>query len=140
MKSDPEEALYMVAGVHDEYFHTDPMGLPLADKRRCVPQVSHSYAKENTPATIEADQILLAFQLLASNSITAKFNKNINRNSKLRQPLTTKKPIFNGHSEKFELTENLFPTNHTMHNQLTEEDKKNYFHSLMRGDVDAHRR
>ena len=44
-------------------------------------------------------------------------------------------PTFDGKSEKFELFEDLFQTNLKNHNQLTEEDKMNYFHSLMRGDA-----
>ena len=42
---------------------------------------------------------------------------------------------FDGKSEKFELFENLFPTSLKIHNQLTEEDRINYFHSRMRGDA-----
>ena len=44
-------------------------------------------------------------------------------------------PTFDGKSEKFELFEDLFQTNLKIHKQLTEEDKINYFHSLMRGDA-----
>ena len=44
-------------------------------------------------------------------------------------------PTFDGKSEKFELFENLFQTSLKIRNQLTEEDKINYFHSLMRGDA-----
>ena len=44
-------------------------------------------------------------------------------------------PTFDGKSEKFELFEGLFQTSLKVHNQLTEEDKINYFHSLMRGDA-----
>ena len=44
-------------------------------------------------------------------------------------------PTFDGKSKKFELFEDLFQTNLKIHNQLTEEDKMNYFHSLMRGDA-----
>ena len=40
-----------------------------------------------------------------------------------------------GKSEKFELFEDLFQTSLKIHNQLTEEDKIYYFHSLMRGDA-----
>ena len=43
-------------------------------------------------------------------------------------------PTFDGKPEKFELFEDLFQTSLKIHNQLTEEDKINYFHSLMRGD------
>ena len=42
-------------------------------------------------------------------------------------------PTFDRKSEKFEVSEDLFQTNLKIHNQLTEEDKVNYFHSLMRG-------
>ena len=49
--------------------------------------------------------------------------------------LTTTMPRFDGKSEKFELFEDLFPTNLKNNNQVTEEDKINYFHSLMRGDA-----
>ena len=44
-------------------------------------------------------------------------------------------PTFDGKSEKFELFEDLFQTRLKIHNQLTQEDKINYFHSLMRGDA-----
>ena len=44
-------------------------------------------------------------------------------------------PTYDGKSEKFELFEDLFQTSLKIHNQLTEEDRINYFHSLMRGDA-----
>ena len=44
-------------------------------------------------------------------------------------------PTFHGKSEKFELFEDLFQTSLKILNQLTEDDKINYFHSLMRGDA-----
>ena len=44
-------------------------------------------------------------------------------------------PTFDGKSEKFELFEDLFQTSLKIHNKLTEEDKINYFHSLMCGDA-----
>ena len=44
-------------------------------------------------------------------------------------------PTFDGKSEKFELIEDLFQTSLKIQNQLTEEDKINYFHSLLRGDA-----
>ena len=49
--------------------------------------------------------------------------------------LTTTKPTFDGKSDEFELFEDLFQTSLKIDNQLTEEDKINYFHSLMRGDA-----
>ena len=93
------------------------------------------FRSENTPATIEADQILLALQQLAMNSNSVNFNNNINRTSKLPKSLTTTMPTFDGKLEKFELFEDLFQTILKIHNQLTEEDKINYFHTLMRGDA-----
>ena len=44
-------------------------------------------------------------------------------------------PTFNGKSEKNELFDDLFQTSLKIHNQLTEEDRINYFHSLMSGDA-----
>ena len=93
------------------------------------------FRSENTPATIEADQILLALQQLATNSNSANFTNNISRIAKMPKSLTTTMPTFDGKSEKFELFEDLFQTSLKIHNQLTEEDKINYFHSLMRGDA-----
>ena len=93
------------------------------------------FRSENNPATIEADQILLALQQLATNSISANFNNNISRISKLPKSLTKTMPTFDGKAEKFELFEDLFQTSLKIHNHLTQEDKINYFHSLMRGDA-----
>ena len=93
------------------------------------------FRSENTPATIEADQIMLALQQLATNSNSANFNNNISRISKVPKSLRTTMPTFDGKSEKFKLFEDLFQTSLKIHNQLTEEDKVNYFHSLMRGDA-----
>ena len=44
-------------------------------------------------------------------------------------------PPFAGKSENIVLFEDLFQTSLKIHNQLTQEDKINYFHSLMRGDA-----
>ena len=44
-------------------------------------------------------------------------------------------PTFDGKSEKFELFEDLFQTSLKIHDQLTEDDRINYFHSLMKGDA-----
>ena len=93
------------------------------------------FHSESTPATIEADQILLALQQLATNSNSANVNNNSNRIPKLPKSLTTTMPTFDGKSEKFELFEDLFQTSLKIHNQLTEEDKLHFFHSLMRGDA-----
>ena len=93
------------------------------------------FRNENTPATIEGDQILLALQQLATNSNSANFNNNSSRILKFPKSITTTMPTFDGKSEKFELFEDLFQTSLEIHNQLTQEDKINYFLSLMRGDA-----
>ena len=93
------------------------------------------FRSENTPATLEAHQILLALQQLATNSNSTNFNNNISRISKLPKSLTTTMPTLDGKSDKFKFFEDLFQTSLKIHNQLTEEDKINYFHSLMRGDA-----
>ena len=49
--------------------------------------------------------------------------------------LTTTMPTFDGKTEKFELFEDLFQTSLKIHNQLTEDDRINHFHSLMRVDA-----
>ena len=102
-------------------------------KERSTSQ-SH-FRSENTPATIEAEKILLALQQLATNNSFAVVNNNNNRISKLSKSLTTTIPTFDGKSEKLELFEDLFQTSLGIHNQLTEEDKINYFLSLKRGDA-----
>ena len=78
-----------------------------------------------SPATNEADQILLAVQQLATNSNSANFNNNISQISKLPKSLTTTMTALDGKSEKFELFEDLFQTSFKIHNQLTQEDKIN---------------
>ena len=143
-----ENYSHMVTGATEEtrnYSHT--MTATQEEIPYCSPTISSGKQKktrstsqpqfrsENTPATIEADQILLALQHLATNSNTANFNNNISRISRLPKSLTTTMPTFDGKSEKFELFEDLFQTSLKIHNQLTEEDRINYFHSLMRGDA-----
>ena len=44
-------------------------------------------------------------------------------------------PTFDGKSEKFELFQDMFQPCLKIYNQLTREDKINYFHSLMRGNA-----
>ena len=54
------------------------------------------FYSEITPATIEADQILLVLQKLATNSNLANFKNNISRISNLPKSLTTTMPTFDG--------------------------------------------
>ena len=121
----------ILRGPHGEVMYCSPStssGKQKKNRSTSQPQ----FRSENTPATIEADQILLALQQLANNNNSANFQNNITRISKLPKSLTTTLPMFDGKSEKFELFEDLFQTSLKIHNQLTEEERINYFHSLMR--------
>ena len=123
-----------ITGIHEEVTYcslSTSSGKQKKNRSTSQPQ----FRSENNPATIEADQILLALQQLASNNNSAKFHKNINRISKLPKSLTTTMPTFDGKTETFELFDDLFQTSLKIHNQLTEDDRINYFHSLMRGDA-----
>ena len=121
----------MVKGVNEELSHCSP--ITSSGKQKKNPSTSQpQFRSENTPATIEADQNLLAFQQLANNNNSANFHNNINRIPNLSKSLTTTMPTFDGKPEKFELFEVLFQTSLKIHNLLTEEDRINYFHSLMR--------
>ena len=123
-----------LTGVHEEVTYCPPStssGKQKKNRSFSQPQ----FRSESTPATIEADQILLALQQLAKINNSANFHNNINRNSKLPKSLTTLMPTFDGKTEKIELFEDLFQTSLKIHNQLTEDDRINYFHSLMRGDA-----
>ena len=93
------------------------------------------FRSENTAATIEADQIFLALKQLANNNNSANFHNTINIISKLPKSLTKTMPTFDGKSEEFDLFEDLFQTRLKIHNQLTEDDRIKYFHSLMRRDA-----
>ena len=94
------------------------------------------FRSQKTPLPIEADQVSLTLLKLASNSNSANINNNKNKISKLPTSLTTSMPTFDGKWEKFELFEDLFRTSLKIQkNQLTEGNKINYFHSLMRGDA-----
>ena len=124
----------ILTGPHEEVMYCSPStssGKQKKNRSSNQPQ----FRSENTPATIEADQILMALQKLANNNNSANFQNNINRISKLPKSLTTTMPTFDGKSENFELFEDLFQTSLKIDNQLTEEDRINYFHSLMRGDA-----
>ena len=127
-------APHMMTGVQEEIHYCSP-GLSSGKQRNASSTSQPQFCSENTPATFKADQILLAFQQLANNSNSANINDNINRISKLLKFFTTIVPTLEGKSENLELFEDLFQTSLKILNQLTEEDKINYFHSVMRGDA-----
>ena len=132
--SQQEETHHMMTGVQEEISYWLP-GTSSGNEKKARSTSRPQFRSENTSATIEADQILLAPQHLPTNSKSANFNNNINRMSSLPISLTTTMPTFDGKSEKFELVEHLFQTSVKIQNQLKDEDKTNYFHSLKRGDA-----
>ena len=62
-------------------------------------------------------------------------DKNDGTTLPMPKALTASLPTFDGKSEKFELFEDLFRNNIKMYPHLTEIQKINYFHSLLRGDA-----
>ena len=124
----------MVTAIQEEIPYCSS-GISSGKQKKARSTSQPQFRSETTPATIEAGQILLALQQLATNSNSANFNNKISRISKLPKSVTTTMPTFDGKAEKFEQFEDLFQTNFKIHNQLPEEDKIYYFHSLMRGDA-----
>ena len=123
-----------MAGVHEEVTYCSPSTSSGKQKKNRSTSQPH-FRNETTPVTIEADEILLALQQLANNNKSANFHNIINRISKLPKSLNTTIPMFDGKSEKFELYEDLFQASLKIYLQLTEDDRINYFHSLMKGDA-----
>ena len=132
--SELEATSHLVTGVLEEIPFCSP-GTSSGKQKKARSTNQPQFRNEKTPATNEADQILLALQQLATNSKSANFNNSINRIANLPKSLKATEPTFDGNLEKLELLENLFQTSLKIHNQQTEEDKINYFHSLMRGDA-----
>ena len=130
----PKDGHDMVTGVNEEVTYRSPStfsGKQKKNRSTSQPQ----FRSENILATIGADQVRLALQQLTNNNNSSNFQNNINRISKLPKSLTATMPTFDGKTEKFELFEDLFQTSLKIHIELTEDDRINYFHSLMRGDA-----
>ena len=124
----------MVAGVHEEVtycYRSTSSGKQKKNRSTSQPQLR----SENTPATTEANEILLALQQLAKNNNSTNFHYNINRIYKFPKSLTTAMPTFDRKCEKFVLFEDLFQVSLKIHIQLTEDDRIKYFHCLMREDA-----
>ena len=83
----------MVTAVQEEIPYCSS-GISSGKKARSTSQPQ--FRSENTPATIEADQILLALQQLATRSNSANVNNNSNGISKLLKSFTTTMPTFTG--------------------------------------------
>ena len=123
-----------MTGAHEEVTYCSPS--TSAGKQKKNRSTSQPQCRsENTPATIEADRILLALQQLANNKNSANFHNNTNRISKVPKSITSTMATFYGKSEEFELFDDLFQMSVKVHNRLTEVDRINYFRSLMRRDA-----
>ena len=88
----------MVRGVHEEVTYCSLItSLRKQKKNHSISQPQ--FRSENSPATIEADQILLALQQLANNNNSANLHNNNIRISNLPKSLTTTMPTFDRKSE-----------------------------------------
>ena len=145
--SGPEDGHDMVTGATEQIGKRHDMVTVHKEVTNCSPSTSSGKQKknrstskpqvrsENTLATIEADQISFELQQLVNNNNSANFHNNINKISNWPKSLTSTMPTFDAKSEKFELFEDLFQTSLKIHNQLFEEDRITYFHSLIWGDA-----
>ena len=86
-----------MTGVHEEVTYRPPSSSSGKQKKN-LSTSQPQFRSQNTPATIETDQILLALQQLANNNNCENFQNNINRTSKLPKSLTTTMPTFDGKS------------------------------------------
>ena len=129
--SDPEETSHMVTRVQERIPYSSPGTSSGKQKKVRSTSRPQLFRSENTSATIEADQILLALQQLAGNSNSANLsnniNNNINRISKLHKSFKTTMPNFDVKSENFELFSGLIQTSLKNYNQLTKNDKISCF-------------
>ena len=134
--SDPEETSHVVTIVQ-EVIPNAPLQLRQENKRRRAQQVSHSFAVKTPLPQLKQTRYCYAFnnwRRTVIRPISTTTSKE-SRISKLPKTPTTTMPKFDAKSEKFELFEHLFHASLKIHNQLTEENKTNYFHPLMCGDA-----
>ena len=116
-------------------FPTAPLVLRRENKRRRAPRLNHKFAVRIPLQQLKQTRFCWPFKKWRRTVIQPISTNNISRISKLPKSLTTTMPTFDGKSQKFELFADLFQASLKIHNQLTEGDKINYFHSLMRGDA-----
>ena len=130
----PNETSYMVTGILEKILNCSRE--TSSGKRKKTRFTSEpQFWRENTPATIEDQKILMTLQQLASNSNSTNFNNNFHRILKLRMSLTTTIPTFCRNFEKIELLEDLFQRSLKIYNQLTEDGRRNCFCFLIRSDT-----
>ena len=84
---------HMVTEIQEDFPYCT-FGTSSGNQKKACSTSQPLFRIENTPATIEADPILLVFPPLASNSNSANINNNINKITKLPKSLTTTMPTF----------------------------------------------
>ena len=107
-----------MTGVHEAATYCPPStssGKQKKNRSTSQPQ----FRSETTPATIEADQILLALQQLANTNNSANFLNNINSISKLSKSPSTTMPTFDGKTEKLEFFEDATQSVHMCHSPIS---------------------
>ena len=83
----------MVTGFQEDIPYCST-GTSSKKQKKALSTSQPQFRSQNTPATIQADQILLAPQELATNNKSDNFNNNINRLLKLPKSLRTTMPSF----------------------------------------------
>ena len=130
--TDPDDEFDIVIGVPKGVTYCSP-GTSSGKQKKNPSANQPQFRSQNTAAMIETDHTLLPLQQLAINNNSAIFKNNIH--TKLPTSRTTTIHTFDRKSEGFELFEDFFRTSPKIGNQLTEDDKINYFQFLMRGDA-----
>ena len=108
---------HLTTGIQEEITYCSP-GTSSGKQKKARSTSQPQFRSANTPATIEADQILFALQQLATDSNSANFNNNISRISKSPKSLATTMPTIDGKSEKFQLFGNPQPIDRGRQNKL----------------------
>ena len=130
----PECGHDLVKGGHEEVTYCSP-STSSGKQKETTPPVNRNSAVRGALQRSKIDYYLLALQPLPNGNSSAIFHNNVNRISKLLKSFKTTMHTFDGKSEKFELFEDLFQTSLKVHNQMTKENRINYFQSLVTGDA-----
>ena len=104
-------------------------------RKRTAPHINRNSAVETPQRRLRQTKFCWRFSNWQITTILQFFLTILLEFPNCQSHLRQRCPRSTGKSENFELFEDLFPTSLKIHNQLTEEDRINYFHSLMKGDA-----
>ena len=104
-------------------------------RKRTTLQVNPNSAVKTPLRRLRQIKFCWSFSSWQTTTILQSSIENITRISSLPKSLTTTMPTFDGKSGNFELFEDVFQKSLKIHNQLTEENRINYFHYFMRGNA-----